>query len=137
MNMEIDPIAEWDAMCRICLQEGQLHSLFDFDDEKSELNIAEKIMLCSPIVVWISTCFFDISYLTVLFIYSLCCYFFSFRFREMENYRNKYARSVYMTWMQLIDSVKIVNVLTGYCNDVCTQPKKQLMKNISMDLVIR
>lgn len=74
--MEIDPIAEWDAMCRICLQEGQLHSLFDFDDEKSELNIAEKIMLCSPIVVRISTCFFDISYFTVLFIYSLCCYFF-------------------------------------------------------------
>lgn len=49
--MEIDTIAEWDAICRICLQEGQLHSLFDFDDEKSELNIAEKIMLCSPIVV--------------------------------------------------------------------------------------
>lgn len=78
--MEIDPIAEWDAMCRICLQEGQLHSLFDFDDEKSELNIAEKIMLCSPIVVRISICFFlfHISYLTVLFIYSLCCLFFSF-----------------------------------------------------------
>lgn len=50
-TMEIDTIAEWDAICRICLQEGQLHSLFDFDDEKSELNIAEKIMLCSPIVV--------------------------------------------------------------------------------------
>lgn len=49
--MEIDTIAEWDAICRICLQEGQLHSLFDFDDEKSELNIAEKIMQCSPIVV--------------------------------------------------------------------------------------
>lgn len=49
--MEIDTIAEWDAICRICLQEGQLHSLFDFDDEKSELNIAEKIMLCAPIVV--------------------------------------------------------------------------------------
>lgn len=49
--MEIDTIAEWDAMCRICLQGGQLHSLFDFDDEKSELNIAEKIMLCSPISV--------------------------------------------------------------------------------------
>lgn len=49
--MEIDTIAEWDAICRICLQEGQLHSLFDFDEEKSDLNIAEKIMLCSPIVV--------------------------------------------------------------------------------------
>lgn len=49
--MEIETIAEWDAICRICLQEGQLHSLFDFDDEKSELNIAEKIMLCSPIMV--------------------------------------------------------------------------------------
>lgn len=49
--MEIDTIAEWDAICRICLQEGQLHSLFYFDDEKSELNIAEKIMLCSPILV--------------------------------------------------------------------------------------
>lgn len=50
-EMEIDTIAEWDAICRICLQEGQLHSLFDFDDEKSDLNIAEKIMLCSPIMV--------------------------------------------------------------------------------------
>lgn len=49
--MEIETIAEWDAICRICLQEGQLHSIFDFDDEKSELNIGEKIMLCSPIVV--------------------------------------------------------------------------------------
>lgn len=51
MDMEIDTIAEWDAICRICLQESQLHSLFDFDDEKSDLNIADKIMLCSPIVV--------------------------------------------------------------------------------------
>lgn len=51
MSMEIDTIAEWDAICRICLQESQLHSLFDFDDEKSDLNIADKIMLCSPIVV--------------------------------------------------------------------------------------
>ncbi|XP_055319139.1 zinc finger protein interacting with ribonucleoprotein K-like [Sitodiplosis mosellana] len=49
--MEIETIAEWDAICRICLQEGQLHSLFDFDDEKSELNIGEKIMLCAPIVI--------------------------------------------------------------------------------------
>lgn len=49
--MEIETIAEWDAICRICLQEGQLHSIFDYDDEKSELNIGEKIMLCSPIVV--------------------------------------------------------------------------------------
>lgn len=49
--MEIETIAEWDAICRICLQEGQLHSLFDYDDEKSDLNIAEKIMLCSQILV--------------------------------------------------------------------------------------
>lgn len=48
--MEIDG-TEWDAMCRICLQGGQLHSLFDYDDAKSEINIAEKIMLCSPIEV--------------------------------------------------------------------------------------
>lgn len=71
--MEIDPIAEWDAMCRICLQEGQLHSLFDFDDEKSELNIAEKIMLCSPIVVRISTCFS--CFISAI---SLCCLFIHF-----------------------------------------------------------
>lgn len=50
-NMEIEIIAEWDAICRICMQEGQLHSIFDYDDEKSELNIAEKIMECSPIQV--------------------------------------------------------------------------------------
>lgn len=48
--MEVDA-TEWDAICRICLQGGQLHSVFDFDDEKSELNIAEKIMLCSTIEV--------------------------------------------------------------------------------------
>lgn len=58
--MEIDTIAEWDAICRICLQEGQLHSLFDFDDE-SELNYAEKIMLCSPIVVSILLTMFKLS----------------------------------------------------------------------------
>lgn len=49
--MEIETTAEWDAICRICLQEGQLHSILDFDDEKSDLNIAEKIMLCSSITV--------------------------------------------------------------------------------------
>lgn len=56
--MEVDS-TEWDAICRICLQEGTLHSIFDFDDEKSELNIAEKIMLCSPIEVnWRFSIFF-------------------------------------------------------------------------------
>lgn len=48
--MDVDT-TEWNAICRICLQEGQLHSLFYFDDEKSELNIAEKVMLCSTIEV--------------------------------------------------------------------------------------
>lgn len=50
IKMEIDS-PEWDEICRICLQEGQLYSVFDFDDEKSDLNIAEKIMQCSPILV--------------------------------------------------------------------------------------
>lgn len=57
--MEIDTNAEWDAICRICLQSGQLHSLFDFDDKKSELNIAEKIMVCSPIMVSCDMIFID------------------------------------------------------------------------------
>lgn len=70
MDMEIDTIAEWDAICRICLQEGQLHSLFDYDDEKSDLNIAEKIMLCSPIVVSVRTTIkskIDFSHLCIYF----------------------------------------------------------------------
>lgn len=50
--MEIDS-TEWDEICRICLQEGQLYSIFDFDDEKSELNIAQKIMQCSSIEVFV------------------------------------------------------------------------------------
>lgn len=50
MNVEVDT-TEWDAICRVCLQEGTLHSIFDYDDENSELNIAEKVMLCSPIKV--------------------------------------------------------------------------------------
>lgn len=48
--MEIDS-TEWDEICRICLQEGELYSVFDFDDEKSEFNIAQKIMQCSSIEV--------------------------------------------------------------------------------------
>lgn len=61
-KMEVDS-TEWDAICRICLQEGTLHSLFDYDDEKSEMNIAEKIMLCSPIEVnWRFSIFFSLDF---------------------------------------------------------------------------
>lgn len=45
---------EWDAICRICLQEGELHSLFDAVDDDSDgelITIANKIMLCSTIEV--------------------------------------------------------------------------------------
>lgn len=49
--MEVDT-TEWDAICRICLQEGQLHSIFDYEDENAELNIAEKVMMCSSIEVF-------------------------------------------------------------------------------------
>lgn len=47
---------EWDAICRICLQEGDMHSIFDsFDDDFTTdgefITIANKIMLCSPIEV--------------------------------------------------------------------------------------
>lgn len=48
--MEIER-TEWDAICRVCLQEGILHSIFDYDFENSELTIANKIMLCSSIDV--------------------------------------------------------------------------------------
>lgn len=44
-------LTEWDAICRICLQEGELHSIFDYMDDKSDLNIASKVMICSSIEV--------------------------------------------------------------------------------------
>lgn len=58
--MEIESVAtEWDAICRICLQEGEMHSIFDeiIDIDESTTNdsegltIANKIMLCSSIEV--------------------------------------------------------------------------------------
>lgn len=52
MSFEMDvDTTEWDAICRICLQEGQMNSIFDYDDEKSDIHIADKIMLCSSIDV--------------------------------------------------------------------------------------
>lgn len=48
--MEMDT-TEWDAICRICLQEGQMYSIFDFDDDKADINIAKKISMCSSIEV--------------------------------------------------------------------------------------
>lgn len=52
--MGIDTIAKLDSVCRICLREDQLEPIFGFDREKSELSIAEKIILCTPIVVRLS-----------------------------------------------------------------------------------
>lgn len=48
--MEIER-TEWDAICRICLQEGPLSSIFEYDEENTEMTIANKIMLCSSIDV--------------------------------------------------------------------------------------
>lgn len=49
---------EWDAICRICLQEGEMHSIFDsslmtndYEYDVEITTIAKKIMLCSPIEV--------------------------------------------------------------------------------------
>lgn len=99
--MEIDTIAEWDAICRICLQEGQLHSLFDYDDEKSELNIAEKIMLCSPIVVSAVTneFTFDMFLIALPILILSILYPFEIRYQPMENCQNKFVRIVYSIWM--------------------------------------
>lgn len=102
MDMEIDTIAEWDAICRICLQEGQLHSLFDYDDEKSDLNIAEKIMLCSPIVVSVIIVLFHHSetIYNKLESFSLICFDHpKIRYQLMANYQNKSAQIVYSIWM--------------------------------------
>lgn len=41
---------EWSMICRICLQEGDLISIFD-TDETSNLTLCEKIMQCSTINV--------------------------------------------------------------------------------------
>lgn len=52
---------EWDAICRICLQEGEMHSIFDSYvdsdnyDADEVITVANKIMLCSPIEVCILT----------------------------------------------------------------------------------
>lgn len=49
-KMEIES-TEWDSICRICLQEGQMQSIFDQDDESTDLTIADKVMQCSSIEV--------------------------------------------------------------------------------------
>lgn len=50
--MELDAeLTEWDAICRICLEEGEMHSIFDFVDDNSDIDIASKIMMCSTIEV--------------------------------------------------------------------------------------
>lgn len=59
--MEIN-CTEWQEICRICLQEGELFSVFDFDNENSELNIADKVMQCSSIEVGFFTSNFLISF---------------------------------------------------------------------------
>lgn len=51
LEMEMDT-TEWDAICRICLQEGQMYSIFDYDDDKSDISIAKKISMCSSIEVF-------------------------------------------------------------------------------------
>lgn len=40
---------EWNIICRICLQEGDMHSIFDRDEDG--LLIADKIMSCSNLEV--------------------------------------------------------------------------------------
>lgn len=45
----MDFIMEWNAICRICLQEGDLHAIFGEEDKPSRMS--EKIMLCSSIIV--------------------------------------------------------------------------------------
>lgn len=52
IRMEVDT-TEWDAICRICLQEGQLFSIFDYEDESTDVTIAKKISMCSAIEVTI------------------------------------------------------------------------------------
>lgn len=41
---------EWSMICRICLQEGDLISIFEIDDT-TNLTFCEKIMQCSTINV--------------------------------------------------------------------------------------
>lgn len=40
---------EWNIICRICLQEGEMHSIFEKDI--NGLRICDKIMLCSNVKV--------------------------------------------------------------------------------------
>lgn len=45
MELEVD----WHAVCLVCLQEGEMKSIFDKDVE--DLTICDKIMRCSNIQV--------------------------------------------------------------------------------------
>lgn len=120
VDMEIDTIAEWDAICRICLQEGQLHSLFDYDDDKTDLNISEKIMLCSPIVVSVK-CNKSTLFILMIQIWNifnvinesigllLFVLFVHTRYQSTVNYPSKFVRSVYVIYKLHINFAKTVN----------------------------